>query len=116
MSSINERIRTAVTPLVGACEPHVYTGESDTYAVFDYVEVPLAFSDNEVTEWKAQITLELVLPLGINSIRLRRRLCSALTRSDFTAPLVTDVGDGTQQIWQFTFEGEMEAGDGEDHI
>ena len=115
--SINERIRAAVLPVVGVCEPHTYEGDRDTYSVFEYTETPLAFFDNEVEVWKCNITLLLVLPLEINSLKLRRTLCNALIAAGFTAPTVTDVGDGTEQCWQLQFEGETEAlANGEDLI
>lgn len=105
--SINQRIRTAVLPLVPVCEPHFYGGERDTYCVFEVTEEPLGFADNEVVAWRAQVTLILALPLETNSIQLRRQLCAALVEADFTAPTVTDIGDGTEQLWQFLFQGEL---------
>lgn len=112
--TINQRIRAAVTPVIGICEPHFYGGESDSYCVFEVTEEPLGFADNEVVAWKARVTLLLALPMERNSIELRKRLCAALIGADFTAPAVTDVNDGTQQIWQLDFEGEVweDEGDG----
>lgn len=105
--SINRRIRDAVLPVVGICEPHFYGGESDTYCVFEVTEEPLGFADNAVEAWRARVTLLLTLPLEQNSIELRKKLCAALIAADFTAPAVTDVNDGTQQVWQLDFEGEV---------
>ena len=107
--SINERIRRAVLPIVGVCEPHIYEGEENTYTVFEYTQKPIAFFDNEVEAWGCNVTLLLVLPLEVNSLQLRQKLCTALIAAGFTAPVVQDAGDGTEQCWQLQFEGEMEA-------
>lgn len=110
MASINERIRTAVTPIVPDCEPHKYEGDSDTYVIFEYIVTPTFFLDNEPMGWKASVTLLLVLPLEKNSLQLRSNLCSAIMAAGFTAPTVEDAGDGTEQCWQLQFEGELEDG------
>lgn len=112
MASINERIRAAVTPFVLECVPHVYEGNGDTYAVFEYRETPIDFIDNEPMGWKAEITLYLILPLEKNSLQLRGDLSRAILAAGFTAPTVEDAGDGTEQCWQFQFEGELEDDDG----
>ena len=44
--SLEERIKTAVTPIVPEFAADVYTGDEDSYCVFNATEMPEGFGDN----------------------------------------------------------------------
>lgn len=102
--SINERIITAVTPVVAVCEPNYYEGEEEVYCTFNVTENPVAFGDNAPHAIQYLPQLHYYLPLKQNSLATRRALCRAIRDAGFTYPSVTDASDESGQHYVFEFE------------
>ena len=107
--TINERIIRVASPMVSVCVPDVYRpgeGEAvDIYCTFNYTEIPEGMADNVPHAVLCSVQLHLYLPLGVDSLTLRRQLRHAIAAEEgFTAPTVTNAGDDDGQHYVFEFD------------
>lgn len=103
--SIDEKLRTAVTPLVAELAPDLYPGEKAEYCTYNYTEAPDGFGDNLPHATRYLVQLHWFLPLKRRPQPKKKRLKHALAAvRGFTAPLVTNASDGTGQHYVFEFE------------
>ena len=108
--SIDERIQTAVTPVVPRCVPKQYSGKDTEYCVYIYTETPAAFSDGEPECFLYRVQLHWLFPWqpGISAseevLQKKEQLRQALIDADFTAPTITPAGDEEWEHFVFEFE------------
>ena len=103
--SLNEEIRSVVTPIVPVCDPDYYGGEQKTYCTFGYTEIPANPGDNVPQAYRCLVDLHLFLPRGESSVVIRRTLRRSITAVDtWTAPTITNASDESGQHFVFEFE------------
>lgn len=104
MSTVNERLRSALLPIVPIVEPDVYKGNEDEYIVFSMSDIPVFFGDNEPEFIRHLISVNWYLPHGIDYVAKKRQIANALAAADFSYPTIVDIGD--EQGAGFCFETE----------
>ena len=108
--SIDERIQTAVTPIVPRCAPKQYSGKDTEYCVYFYTQSGTFFSDDEPECFVYRVQLHWLFPWqpGISAAEevqeKKRQLLQALINADFTAPTITPAGDNEWERFIFEFE------------
>lgn len=102
--TLNATLLSALRPVLPTVAPDVYTGSEETYITFNYDLVPFGFSDDALRWWKALIQIHLVLPIGVNSVKLRGDLAAALMGAGFTPPEIVDATDKDRQHYVFETE------------
>lgn len=102
--SIDELIRSAVTPIIPLCYPNYYTGDETEYCVFNYYERGMAFADDEATATVFSVQLHWYLPHGINPNAKKRQVIAALLAAGFTRPEITNASDSEGQHYVFECE------------
>ena len=99
-----ELLRSAMEPLVSACVPGDYDGESQEYCVFHVDVQPNAFADGLPSALTCAVVMDWYVPRGINPIAKQKEICLALEAAGFTYPVVTDGSDSLTQRYIFEFE------------
>ena len=102
--TVYELLRSTMEPLVPACVPGDYNGESQEYCVFHVDVSPDAFADGLPSALACRVTMDWYLPRGVNPISKRREMCLALVHAGFTYPYVTDGSDSQTQRYIFECE------------
>lgn len=95
--TINEQIRAALEEFEYPCYHNVYTGEEQTYFVFNYTVIPDSYSDDspEYNRYLCQVHLYSLITL--NTITLSKRIKLALEEAGFTYPEQVDASDDDSQ-------------------
>lgn len=114
MSTINQRIIAAVTPVVLTCVPDIYqpnTGEEvSTYCTFNYSELPDDFGDDAPGAMRYLVQVHLYAPWKTgdgesnDTMATRKALRRALFAAGFTYPSVENSSDESYQHFVFEFE------------
>ena len=105
MTSVEQRIRDALLPIVPVVEPLLYKGSAKTYIVFNYDSIGAVFAESTLAEQRELIQVHLYLPHGKNPVSLKRRIAVALVKAGATYPMITSAGDDQGQ--HYVFETEM---------
>lgn len=113
MSTINERIIEAVTPVVAVCVPDPLVADAGEapaeYCTFTYSEIPDDFGDNAPGAMRYLVQVHYYAPWKTsdgesnNTMATRKALRRALA-AGFTYPSVEDASDGDSQHFTFEFE------------
>lgn len=102
---LEERIRTAVMPIVSELAPDVYTGGEDEYCTWNASESPQALGNGRAHRVKYLVQVHWFLPLKRRPYARKRALRRALMEAPgFTAPTVVNATDGDGQHYVFEFE------------
>jgi hypothetical protein len=107
--NLDERIRTALTPIVPVVKPNVHTGSETEYIVFNYSELPTLHADNRPHAIRYLVQVHWYLPTNANPNTKKKQIKQALLNADFTYPSTTNASDGEGQ--HFVFEMEYCDGD-----
>ena len=102
--TIDKIIRTALEEFGYACYHDVYTGEDETYFVFNYNVVPDAYSDDSPFYNRYLCQVHLFCPITLNTTSLAKRIKLALEDAGFTYPEQEDASDVDSQHLVFEFE------------
>lgn len=119
--TINERIISAVKPVVLTCVPGFYTPDAGeqaatVYCTFNYTETPDSFGDGAPEAMRYLCQIHLFAPWRTaagesnNTRPTRQALRQALFAAGFTFPTVTDASDADYQHYVFEcedFDGEV---------
>lgn len=106
-----EKIIEAVKDFGFPYEPDVYTGEKETYFVYNYAdERGIVFADDSPEVVKADVQVHFFLPVEENFIKIKNRIREALFRQGFTYPLVTVLIEEKKRhiVFECSIEEEME--------
>ncbi len=106
--SIDERIRTALQPIVSTVSPNLYDGPETEYIVYQYDEAGILYAGDRPRMILFRLMVHLFLPTGQNPRSLKRRIREALHEAGGTWPAVTNAGDRDGQ--HYVFECEMMEG------
>ena len=102
---LDNKIKTAVEPLVAECVPGLYTGEAEEYCTFNCTEIPSAFGDNRPHAVRYLVQLHWFLPLKRRPYPKKKALRRALMAvRGFAAPTITDATDGDGQHYVYELE------------
>ena len=99
--SIDNKIRSAITPIVSVCVPHLYTETETEYCTFNYTRYPAEYSDNAPMAVGFSIQMHYFLPLKNNPNDKLSQLANALFAAGFDYPQIVDVTDDTGQHYVF---------------
>lgn len=103
--SISERIKAAVTPIVPEFASDVYTGDADSYCVFNATEMPYGFGDNRPRAIRYLAQLHWYFPMRTDPRDTKRALRAAVgSLRGCTWPTVTDARDLSGGHLVFEFE------------
>lgn len=109
--SLEERIRTAVTPIVPEFAADVYTGDADSYCVFNATEMPEGFGDDRPRAIRYLAQLHWYFPLRTDPRATKRALRSAIGGlQGCTTPSVVPATDqdGGHLVFEFqAVDGEV---------
>lgn len=102
--SLEERIKEAVTPIVPEFAVDVYTGDKDSYCVFNATEMPDSFGNNRPRAIRYLVQLHWYFPLQTDPRATKRELRATVGGlRGCTWPAVTDAGDkdGGHLVFEF---------------
>ena len=109
--SLEERIRTAVTPIVPEFAADVYTGDADSYCVFNATEMPEGFGDDRPRAIRYLAQLHWYFPLRTDPRATKRALRAAISGlQGCTTPSVVPATDqdGGHLVFEFqAVDGEV---------
>lgn len=103
--SIDERIRTALLPIVETVSPNLYEGTETEYIVYQYDEAGILYAEDRPRMILCRLMVHLFLPTGQNPRSLKRRIREALHDAGGTWPAVINANDREGQ--HYIFECEM---------
>lgn len=107
--SIDETIRTVLTPLVTEVHPNIYKGSSLEYIVYTYAEYGTVFADSSPDCIRYLVQINWYLPHGQNPRAKKKQIKNALHGAGFTFPSVINASDSDGQ--HYSFECEYTDGD-----
>ena len=102
--SLEERIKEAVTPIVPEFAADVYTGDADSYCVFNATEIPDWFGDNRPRAIRHMAQLHWYFQMRTDPRDTKRALRAAVGGlRGCTWPTVTDATDrdGGHLVFEF---------------
>lgn len=109
--SLEERIRTAVTPIVPEFAADVYTGDADSYCVFNATEMPEGFGDDRPRAIRYLAQLHWYFPLRTDPRATKRALRAVIGGlQGCTTPSVVPATDqdGGHLVFEFqAVDGEV---------
>lgn len=109
--SLEERIRTAVTPIVPEFAADVYTVDADSYCVFNATEMPEGFGDDRPRAIRYLAQLHWYFPLRTDPRATKRALRAAIGGlQGCTTPSVVPATDqdGGHLVFEFqAVDGEV---------
>lgn len=112
--SIDDRIQSAVKPVIPVCVSELYGGNAMEYCVYNYTEAPEAFGGNRARAVRYLVQVHWFFPwrpgIGADAAVQAKKaaLRNALEDAGFTCPTVTPAGD---REWEhFVFECETVGG------
>ena len=92
--SLEERIRETVTPIVPEFAANVYTGDADSYCVFNATEMPDSFGNNRPHAIRYLVQLHWYFLLRTDPRTTKRALRASIGGlRGCTWPTVTDATD-----------------------
>lgn len=106
--TIDERIRTALLPVLPEVYPNIYVGKSLRYIVYQYNTYPRIHADGRPGAVVYAVMVHLYLPHGEDPTVLKLDICRALAGAGCTYPSITPAHDDEGQHYVF----ECEATDG----
>lgn len=106
--NIDERIITALSPIVPEIAPILYEGDSLEYIVFNYDEV-FAYAESTAKARRCLVQVHYYLPFGQNPNTKKRLIARALNDAGFTYPAIYNASDRSGQ--HYTFQCEYADGD-----
>lgn len=84
--TVDEKIRSALTPLGDPVENSVYHGDSKQYYSFTYNTVATDFGDDSPSHERYLVQVHFFAPLGVNITQRVKQTKQALFASGFTWP------------------------------
>lgn len=99
--SIDSKIRSAITPIVSVCVPHLYNGTKTEYCTYNFTRYPTDFCDNAPMAIGYSIQLHYFLPSENNPNNKLAQLESALFAAGFDYPQIVDATDNVSQHYVF---------------
>lgn len=102
--SLNEIIIGAVSPIVPVCVPDEYDGDSSEYCTFDYSTAATLFGDDRPDVLLYMLSLHWFLPNGVNPLKKKKQICSALHQAGLSWPEVMNASDEDCQHYVFECE------------
>lgn len=109
--NIDQKIQSAVKPVIPVCVPKQYGGDAMEYCVYNYTEIPDSFADDEPECIRYQVQVHWLFPWSPNisadkDVQEKKKdIRNALATAGFTWPTVTPSGDDE---WEhFVFECEI---------
>ena len=103
--TIDKTIITALSSFGYACYHDTYTGQDETYFVFNYGVAPSSYSDDRPDYNRYLCQVHLFCPITLNTVSLAKQIKLALEDADFTYPEQIDASDADSQHIVFEFEG-----------
>ncbi len=101
--NIDERIITALKPIVPAIEPILYEGDSLEYIVFNYDEV-FFYAESTAKVRRCLVQVHYYLPFNQNPNAKKRQIAQALNEAGFTYPSIYNASDKSGQHYTFQCE------------
>lgn len=102
--TIEELIVSTVEDSTGlTCEHEIYTGNADTYCVYNYITQTESFDNAALFEYY-HIMIHLVCPVTVNINAVKRKLKRDLQTAGFTYP--TETSDTDENSKRFILETE----------
>ena len=113
--TINERVKTALAEFELPVKPDRYSGDSESYFVFNYTTSGAMFADNAPGYDIYLVQVHYFCPMGVNTITTRKRVKQLLHGAGFTWPEETNVSDSPTKNTDddkqhIVFECEIEEG------
>lgn len=102
--TIEDRIITALLPIVPNIMPNEYTGDSLEYIEFNYDEYHL-YANGTKAETRALIQVHYYLPKKKNPLSTKEQIAKALKTAGFSYPSIVNASDNTSQHYTFECEG-----------
>lgn len=102
---LDEKIRTAVEPLVPVCVPDLYTGDAEEYCTYNSNEIPAGFGDNRPHAVRYLVQVHWFLPLKQRPHPKKKKLRRALLAvRGFGAAEIVNASDALGQHYVYEFE------------
>lgn len=104
MTSIEQRIKEAIEPIINIVVPEVYEGDKTEYVVFNYDEIPAVIADGKPDCMRLNVQVHYYLPRKISPKVKNKLIYRALLDAGFSAPSIVNAGDYQSQHYVFEFE------------
>lgn len=101
--NLDERIITALSPIVSEIEPILYEGDSLEYIVFNYNEV-FSYAESTADARRCIVQVHYYLPFNVNPNANKRLIANALHDAGFTYPSIYNASDSNGQHYTFQCE------------
>jgi hypothetical protein len=101
---MNRKIIDALRPAGLPIQPDKYTGEEDTYIVFNYNDLGAAYGDDFPHASRYLIQVHLICPSQYNSIGIRKQIKFLLLGAGFTYSSTVNATDDDGQHYIFECE------------
>lgn len=101
---IDDKIKSAVKPLVAVCVPDLYTGDAPEYCTYNYNEIPTAFGDNAPRAVRYLVQVHWFVPLKKRPHPKKKQLRRALGAIPLTTwPTIVNASDELGQHYVYEF-------------
>lgn len=113
--TVNERIKKALSGFGLPVKPDRYSGDSESYFVFNYTTMGALFADDTPQYERYLVQVHYFCPMGANTLSTRKDVKRLLFEAGFTWPDEINAGDSSMQKsnggkQHFAFECEIEEG------
>lgn len=113
--TVNERIKATLAPLGLPVKPDRYSGDSESYFVFNYTTMGTLFADDRPSYERYLVQVHYFCPMGANTLSTRKNVKRLLFEAGFTWPDEVNAGDSSMQKsdedkQHIVFECEIEEG------
>lgn len=103
--TLEEKIRSAVTPLVPVCVENRYTGDEEEYCTYNFNEIPAGFGDNRAHAVRYLCQVHWFLPAERRPRPKKKQLRRALAAvRGFATPEIVNATDEVGQHYVYEFQ------------
>lgn len=102
--SLDEIIKSALSPLVPENEPNRYRGNALEWATWNYTTLPMIFADSTPGAARYLIQVHWFLPHERDPLTKKRDISRALHAAGLTYPSITNATDKDGQHYVFECE------------
>ena len=104
MKNVDNALMDALTPVLSAVYPNVYTGTATEYIVTNYTTIPSVYAERLPAAARYLVQVHYYLPTGVNPNAKKLAIQSALSNAGFTYPSITPAHEKEGQHWVFECE------------
>lgn len=107
--NVNENIIAALSPLGYPVEPSIYTGKSDKYFRFNYVDDRgEVFADDTPQIDRAYLQIHFFCPQSFNYMTLKKQARSKLFKAGFSYPSIAETDENDTGKHHIIFETDID--------